>query len=114
MDGKDSEAEQALVRETLRETLSQQVTKAELFALIQPLWMCNVKLVSAILETMTSVRMLSEDNEKASKYAEQGWSEVPDVLEELEKIEPAIRQIFPGLVEAAEKKASKDEGPVNE
>ncbi|QNR42572.1 hypothetical protein [Pseudomonas syringae] len=112
MDPNDLETKVALAKEELRATLSENVTKAELFALIQPLWMANVKLVSAILEAMTSLRILGGDNEKASQYAENAWAEMPEVLERLEKMEPSIRAVFPGLLEA--QGSPKKEGPVNE
>ncbi|KEZ72801.1 hypothetical protein C5I_0117295 [Pseudomonas syringae pv. syringae FF5] len=112
MDPDDLEKKLALSREELNETLLQNVTKAELFAIIQPLWMANIKLVSAILEAMTSLRILGSENEKASLYAENAWAEMPDVLERLEKMEPCIRAVFPGLIEAHG--SPKKEGPVNE
>jgi hypothetical protein len=98
-------------KQELRDSLGQNVTKAELLMIMRPLWMANVKLVSAMLDAMTSIRMLAGESgsERAVHYAENAWKDMPAVLEELEKLEPAMKKIFPGAVELAQLEASVNE-----
>lgn len=106
-----TEQELARLRKELAESLEQNLTKSELMTIIHPLWKANLRLVSAVLDALTSVRMLANSTDKnlAAEYAESAWKVMPEVLEHLERLEPAIKKLLPELTDAAWSKGAKDE-----
>lgn len=106
-----TERELARLRKELAQSLEQNLTKSELITLIHPLWKANLSLVAALIDTMTSVRILanSTDKVRAAEYAEIAWKVMPEVLGHLEKLEPAIRKVLPDLTDAVWSEGAKDE-----